>query len=166
MSLVNGTKLGPYEVISPLGAGDLSRLKLKWAFGFPNDLHAFSQPSVVGGRVFVGSESGTVYSLDAATGCTRWSFKAEGPVRTATTVGVLPRPALVSGEAATTRLLVFFGDQNGYVYALDAESGMLRWKVRADSHEAAAKMFEKHPHFMIFPGDRVEVMPVMPIPGG
>jgi hypothetical protein len=38
--------------------------------------------------------------------------------------------------------------------------------VRADSHEAAAKMFEKHPHFAIFPGDAVEVMPVMPIPGG
>lgn len=38
--------------------------------------------------------------------------------------------------------------------------------VRADSHEAAARMFEKHPHFMIFPGESVEVMPVMPIPGG
>jgi hypothetical protein len=38
--------------------------------------------------------------------------------------------------------------------------------VRADSQEAAAKLFEKHPHFAIFPGDAVEVMPVMPIPGG
>lgn len=38
--------------------------------------------------------------------------------------------------------------------------------VRADSHEAAAKLFEKHPHFTIFPGEAVEVMPVMPIPGG
>ena len=38
--------------------------------------------------------------------------------------------------------------------------------VRAESHEAAARLFEKHPHFMIFPGDAVEVMPVMPIPGG
>lgn len=37
--------------------------------------------------------------------------------------------------------------------------------VKADSHEAAAKMFEKHPHFAIFPGEAVEVMPVMPIPG-
>jgi hypothetical protein len=37
--------------------------------------------------------------------------------------------------------------------------------VRADSHEAAAKMFDKHPHFSIFPGDAVEVMPVLPIPG-
>ena len=37
--------------------------------------------------------------------------------------------------------------------------------VRADSHEAAAKLFEKHPHFTIFPGDAVEIMPVLPIPG-
>ena len=38
--------------------------------------------------------------------------------------------------------------------------------VRAASHEAAAKMFENHPHFSIFPGERVEIMPVLPIPGG
>jgi len=38
--------------------------------------------------------------------------------------------------------------------------------IRAVSHEAAAKMFENHPHFAIFPGERVEIMPVLPIPGG
>jgi hypothetical protein len=38
--------------------------------------------------------------------------------------------------------------------------------VRAESHEAAARMFENHPHFAIFPGEGVEVMPVLPIPGG
>ena len=37
--------------------------------------------------------------------------------------------------------------------------------VRADSHEAAAKLFDRHPHFSIFPGDSVEIMPVLPIPG-
>ena len=37
--------------------------------------------------------------------------------------------------------------------------------VRAESQEAAAKLFEKHPHFTIFPGEAVEVMPVLPIPG-
>ncbi len=36
--------------------------------------------------------------------------------------------------------------------------------VQADSHEAAAKMFENHPHFMIFPGDSVEVMECLPMP--
>jgi len=38
--------------------------------------------------------------------------------------------------------------------------------VRAASQEAAAKMFEKHPHFTIFPGESVEIMPVLPIPAG
>jgi hypothetical protein len=37
--------------------------------------------------------------------------------------------------------------------------------VRAESQEAAAKLFEQHPHFTIFPGERVEIMPVLPIPG-
>lgn len=37
--------------------------------------------------------------------------------------------------------------------------------VRAGSHSAAARMFEGHPHFSIFPGEAVEVMPIMPIPG-
>jgi hypothetical protein len=36
--------------------------------------------------------------------------------------------------------------------------------VQAESHEAAAKLFENHPHFAIFPGDSVEIMPCMPIP--
>lgn len=38
--------------------------------------------------------------------------------------------------------------------------------VRAASQEAAAKLFENHPHFTIFPGESIEVMPVLPIPGG
>jgi hypothetical protein len=37
--------------------------------------------------------------------------------------------------------------------------------VEAASHEAAARMFEKHPHFTIFPGDSVETMECLPIPG-
>jgi hypothetical protein len=36
--------------------------------------------------------------------------------------------------------------------------------VRAESHEAAAKLFEGHPHFTIFPGESIEIMPVLPIP--
>jgi hypothetical protein len=37
--------------------------------------------------------------------------------------------------------------------------------VQAESHDAAVKMFEGHPHFSIFPGESVEVMEVLPIPG-
>jgi hypothetical protein len=37
--------------------------------------------------------------------------------------------------------------------------------VQAESHDAAAKLFENHPHFAIFPGDSVEVMECLPVPG-
>jgi hypothetical protein len=36
--------------------------------------------------------------------------------------------------------------------------------VQAESHEAAAKMFERHPHFAVFPGDSVEIMECLPLP--
>ena len=36
--------------------------------------------------------------------------------------------------------------------------------VQAESHEAAVKLFEKHPHFTLFPGDSVEVMECLPMP--
>lgn len=38
--------------------------------------------------------------------------------------------------------------------------------VRAESHEHAARMFEGHPHFALFPGDAVEAMECLPMPGG
>ncbi|WP_200875872.1 hypothetical protein [Lysobacter antibioticus] len=37
--------------------------------------------------------------------------------------------------------------------------------IEAESHEAAASLFERHPHFTIFPGDSVEVMECLPLPG-
>jgi hypothetical protein len=37
--------------------------------------------------------------------------------------------------------------------------------VRADSHEAAAEMFENHPHFTVFPGESIEIMECLPMPG-
>jgi hypothetical protein len=37
--------------------------------------------------------------------------------------------------------------------------------VQAESHEAAAKMFERHPHLTVFPGDSVEIMECLPLPG-
>src|ERR1700687_2183215 len=91
-----------------LSAADVPRLKLKWAFGFDGDTLTFSQPTIVGGRVFVGSQQGKVFSLDAATGCIQWSFPAESSVRTSITIAALPGP----GEAPV-KYASYFGDQRG-----------------------------------------------------
>lgn len=47
----------------------------------------------------------------------------------------------------------------------DAHNELGAWVVvQAESHEAAAKMFENHPHFTIFPGKSVEIMECLPMP--
>jgi polyvinyl alcohol dehydrogenase (cytochrome) len=104
-----------------LTAADVPKLKLKWAFGFTGDLQSNAQATIVGGRVFVGSPGGGVYSLSAASGCIQWFYQASAGVRSAISIG------RVGGKD-----LAFFGDQTGNVYALDASTGTVVWKERAD----------------------------------
>ena len=68
-------------------AANIPRLRLKWAYGLPREQQARGQPSVIGGRLFVGSQAGAVYALDAKTGCTHWQFFPESGLRSATSVG-------------------------------------------------------------------------------
>src|SRR5437868_7783058 len=63
------------------------RLKLKWAFGYPLGVSAFGQPTIVSGRVFVGTDIGYVYSVNASTGCVYWSYQTKGSVRNAISMG-------------------------------------------------------------------------------
>jgi len=101
-------------------------LKLKWAFGFDGDVTAFSQPTVIDGQVFVGSAGGVIHALRADTGCLQWTFQANGPVRSA----VLSVP---NGN----RHSLLFGDQTGWFYSLEAETGALLWKKKIEEHDAA-----------------------------
>lgn len=112
-----------------ISAQDVPRLKLKWAFGYPAGVSANAQPTVVSGRLFVGSDNGFFYSLDAKSGCVYWSFDTGSIVRGAATLGP------ITGGASP--YAVYFGDGRANVYALDARTGSLRWKTRVDDHFVA-----------------------------
>lgn len=114
-----------------IGKADLGRIRLKWAFAFPGATRARAQPSLAGGAIHLGSQTGTVYALDRASGCVRWTFDASAEVRT----GILFTPWR-RGDAKA-RPLALFGDSVSNVYALDARSGALVWKVRTDAHPLA-----------------------------
>jgi polyvinyl alcohol dehydrogenase (cytochrome) len=109
-----------------LNVDQVRGLKLKWAFGFDGDVTAFSQPTVIDGQVFVGSAGGVVHALRAETGCLQWTFQASGPVRSSVVV-------VADGKRHTA----LFGDQNGWFYSLDAETGALLWKKKVEDHDAA-----------------------------
>jgi len=107
-----------------LTASNVPALKLKWAFNLGAVTIARSQPTIVGGRVYIATATGAVYSLDAATGCTHWGFKAN-QVRSGVAVGDS------NGTPA-----VFFADAGATVYALNASTGELIWKIRPVDHLA------------------------------
>ena len=79
-----------------------------------------------GGRVFVGSPGGKVYSLDAATGCIHWYFEA---------APVVGRVSI--GQIGATVYAAFFGDGKANVYAVDAATGKLLWKTKVDDYPVA-----------------------------
>src|SRR5258708_10186429 len=112
-----------------LTAADVPKLKLKWAFGFPTGVSAFGQPTVASGRVFVGSDIGYVYSLDAKTGCVYWSFQTKGSVRNAIGIGPV--------KSTTAKYAIYLGDAHSNIYAVNAQSGELLWTDQLDKHFTA-----------------------------
>jgi polyvinyl alcohol dehydrogenase (cytochrome) len=132
-----------------LTAAEVPRLTVKWAFGFQDAASAWAQPTVAGGRLFVGSQNGLVYSLDAHSGCIVWTFTAHAGVRAAVTVAkptarddrrdARLKPARSTeqstyGPSGRSTYSAFFADQAGYVYAVEASTGRLQWQRKVDEH--------------------------------
>ena len=150
-----------YQPEPAIRASDVPKLALKWAFGFQGSAVA-GQPTVVDGRLFVVSSAGRIYSLDAKTGCTYWTFDAPAGTRTAISIGEFapPRSAAAPKNVPASRRkhgsskkkhqftlahldilkapsAAFFGDDTGAVYALDAQRGTLLWRTVVDPHPLA-----------------------------
>ena len=115
-----------FQAAAGLTIDQVKNLKLKWAFGFDGDVNAFAPPAILDDQMFVGSAGGAIQALDAKTGCIRWIYAADGPVRTAMLVA--PRGA--------GKYSLLFSDQTGWFYSVDATSGKLLWRRKPELHEA------------------------------
>ena len=85
--------------------------RVKWTF--PTGDRIVSSPVVDGGVVYVGSDDGSVYAVDAASGTLRWQRRTGGPVAST--------PAIANGR-------LYVASYDGKVYALDARTGEPLWK--------------------------------------
>ncbi len=71
----------------------------------------FSSPAISGSMVYI-SESNILYTFNTRTGSPKWNYEIEG---------ILSSPAISNN-------VVYVGSNNGFVYALDATNGTLKWK--------------------------------------
>lgn len=103
---------------------DIPKLKVKWAFAHPGPM-ATGQPTIIGDRLFLTTEAGYIFSLNAQTGCTYWVANAGSAVRAAMTVAPL---------STRNKFAIYFGDERSTVQALEADTGKLIWKTKIDDH--------------------------------
>jgi len=138
-----------YQPEPAIRATDVSRLALKWAFGYPGASSVSGQPTIADGRVFVAS-AGHVYALDAKSGCTYWRYDIDAHAFTAIAIAELgaQRPIAKPRKLKRGRIdahldvlkppsAAFIGDDKGGVYALDAERGTLLWKTQLETQPSA-----------------------------
>jgi len=119
-----------YAQSGGIAAADLPKLKLKWAYGLPGESQARGQPAVVAGRMYVGNRAGALYSVDAVSGCTYWTFLPRAGIRSATSVAPATLPDGSKGYA------VYFIDMLANTYAVNAQTGELLWQTQVETHES------------------------------
>ena len=110
-----------------LRARDVPNLKVKWTFAYPGSKN--SQVTVIGDRLFLDSNVGKIYSLNAKTGCVYWRHDAKGAMRTA--------PVVTSFATSPSGYAVVVGDDRAVVTLLDARSGKELWATKIEDHPRA-----------------------------
>ena len=112
----------PNTSITPANVG---RLKVKWAFSLTQAGRA--QPTIVGDHIFAAGGGGHVFSLDAKTGCVHWRANVGAPARTA--------PVIEHRVGASpSGWVLYVGDAQRNVTALDAMTGKEVWKLSVEDH--------------------------------
>lgn len=135
-----------------ISAETVGKLKLKWAFAFPEANQVRSKPAIVGDWLIMGSQFGEVYCLNKQTGKIGWRFLAKSAVRGA-----------VSVVQQGNEIQAFFADNNTNVYALDVKTGKLIWESKAGKHPQSGNTgsVAVYDHIVYVPLTSIEVASVL-----
>jgi polyvinyl alcohol dehydrogenase (cytochrome) len=107
-----------------IGADNVQRLELKWSLAVPAVGTMRSLPVVAGETIFLGGADARLYALDRRSGCVRWHLEVDAAIRNALTLERTP-------DGVNT---LYFADELGTVYAVDATRGKLRWRTSVKTH--------------------------------
>lgn len=107
------------------------------AWTFAADSGIAGEAAIADGRVFVGTNKGTLYALAADTGKLLWTFATKDSITAA--------PAVAAGK-------VFLSSNDGRLYALDAATGTEAWQFTSAEKITAGAIPVKAPADSATPG--------------
>src|SRR6476646_4551337 len=122
-----------------IGPSDVAGLTLRWKFHAPGISgkplsRIYTSPTVYGGAVYIGSNTGMFYKLDEATGAVIWSEDLGSmPKATCRAKGMLATAA-VAPDPVTGETTVYVGAGDGNVDAIRASDGAVMWKAPVDTN--------------------------------
>jgi len=129
---------------SNIDSSNVHKLKLRWAFNV-SGYESRSPPVVIGNLLIVGTARGFVYALSRATGCSHWSYRAEGKLRNS---------PLVNLDDST----LYVVDEGLIVHSLNLLDGTLLWKssIRKEEFSIATGSPVLHDSRLIIPISTIE----------
>jgi alcohol dehydrogenase (cytochrome c) len=120
----NGWRRAPLADISP---ANVAQLNLRWVKQFDiEDSNIEATPLVIDGTIFMVTDPGHVFALDAKTGAPIWEYKRPVP-------SGLHIEFRVSRGLAAHGAMLFFGSLDGYLVAINANDGKVIWQTRVAS---------------------------------
>jgi polyvinyl alcohol dehydrogenase (cytochrome) len=142
--------------ISKINSHNVSTLKLKWVFELPDTSDARSQPVITEDTLIVAAADGDVFALDRQSACIKWHYHSEVPIRTTLTLHTLK----VDNSTFGLQSLVYFGDANNFVNALDPLTGKLTWRtnVEVSPNSMLTGAVSASENFLIVPVSLIEVV--------
>ncbi|HEY0678684.1 MAG TPA: PQQ-binding-like beta-propeller repeat protein [Chitinophagaceae bacterium] len=107
-----------------LYAIDASNGYIRWKFAAGSRIR--STPALSGNKIYFGDCDGKIYALDKSTGKQLWRFAINGDSMRNENFGFDRRAVIASPAIAQDMVIV--GGRDGYLYALDAQSGKKKWE--------------------------------------
>jgi alcohol dehydrogenase (cytochrome c) len=117
-----------YSSLSEITPANVSQLRVRWVYQSSSTEPKFeSTPLVVGDTVFVTEPPATVTALNAKTGKVIWKYQRPMHVDVPLCCGIQNRGLAILENS------LFFGSLDGYLIAIDANTGEVRWQTRVAS---------------------------------
>jgi alcohol dehydrogenase (cytochrome c) len=119
---LNGARFSPLSEITP---ENVSQLKVRWIRQFDtSDLVIQATPLVVDGTLFITEPPASIIAYDTKSGNAIWKYERHLSDDLPMCCGRVNRGLAILGET------VFFGSLDGYLVAVDANTGKVAWEVQ------------------------------------